>query len=84
MGDPIYTGGFVSSANARLRLLNAQTITASPASGNPRSIVIWEVELKNEGMTSYDDKVYLQWEFHRDEVFACSTMNARPFSLTGP
>ena len=31
---------------------------------------------------SADGNVYLHWEFHRDEVSACSTMNARPFLLT--
>jgi hypothetical protein len=30
---------------------------------------------------SPDRYVYLHWEFHRDEVFACSTMHARPFLL---
>jgi TonB family protein len=30
---------------------------------------------------SKDGKVYLHWEFHRDEQYACSTMNARPFLL---
>jgi TonB family protein len=33
---------------------------------------------------SGDGNVYLHWEFHRDEVFACSTMNARPFILNTP
>ncbi len=33
---------------------------------------------------SPDGNVYLHWEFHRDEVFACSTMNARPFLLNVP
>ena len=33
---------------------------------------------------SSDGNVYLHWEFHRDEVFACSTMNARPFMLNLP
>lgn len=33
---------------------------------------------------SPDGNVYLHWEFHRDEVFACSTMNARPFILNVP
>ena len=28
--------------------------------------------------------MYLHWEFHRDEVYACSTMNARPFMLNTP
>jgi hypothetical protein len=28
--------------------------------------------------------VYLHWEFHRDEVYACSTINARPFLLNVP
>ena len=32
-------------------------------------------------IVSADGNVYLHWEFHRDEVFACSTMDARPFIL---
>ena len=28
--------------------------------------------------------MYLHWEFHRDEVYACSTQNARPIMLKGP
>jgi TonB family protein len=35
-------------------------------------------------IVSPDGRVYLHWEFHRDEVFACSTMNARPFMLNVP
>ena len=31
---------------------------------------------------SFDGRVYVHWEFHRDEVLACSTMNARPYLLT--
>jgi TonB family protein len=30
---------------------------------------------------STDGRVYVTWEFHRDPVFACSTINARPFLL---
>ena len=33
---------------------------------------------------SPDGNVYLHWEFHRDEVYACSTMGARPFILAAP
>jgi hypothetical protein len=33
---------------------------------------------------SADGKVYIHWEFHRDEVFACSTMHSRPFLLSSP
>ena len=33
---------------------------------------------------SADGKVYVHWEFYRDEVFACSTMHARPFLLSSP
>ena len=33
---------------------------------------------------SADGNVYLHWEFRRDEVFACSTIHARPFLLTTP
>ncbi len=54
VGDAIYTGGFVSPISVRLRLLNIQTIAASPAVGNPRSIVTWQMEVKNMGATSYD------------------------------
>jgi len=35
-------------------------------------------------IVSPDGRVYLHWEFHRDEIFACSTMNARPFMLNVP
>jgi TonB family protein len=35
-------------------------------------------------VVSPDGNVYLHWEFHRDEVYACSTMNARPFLLNTP
>ena len=35
-------------------------------------------------IVSADGNVYLHWEFHRDEVYACSTMNARPFLLNVP
>jgi TonB family protein len=30
---------------------------------------------------SADGRVYLHWELDRDEVYACSTMNVRPFLL---
>jgi TonB family protein len=33
---------------------------------------------------SPDGNVYLHWEFHRDEVYACSTQGARPFILNTP
>ena len=45
---------------------------ASPFGSAPGAIV------------SPDGRVYLHWEFHRDEVYACSTMNARPFLLNVP
>ncbi|HZU85198.1 MAG TPA: TonB C-terminal domain-containing protein, partial [Polyangiaceae bacterium] len=32
-------------------------------------------------IVSPDGNVYLHWEFHRDEVYACSTMGARPIIL---
>jgi hypothetical protein len=35
-------------------------------------------------IVSADGNVYLHWEFHRDEVFACSTMHARPYLLNTP
>ncbi len=30
---------------------------------------------------SPDGNTYLHWQFHRNEVYACSTMNARPYIL---
>jgi TonB family protein len=33
---------------------------------------------------SPDGNVYLHWDFHRDEVFACSTMGAQPYILNNP
>jgi TonB family protein len=33
---------------------------------------------------STDGNVYLHWEFHRDEVYACSTQGASPFLLNLP
>jgi TonB family protein len=35
-----------------------------------------------DSIASADGNVYVHWEFHRDEVFACSTMNVRPFLLS--
>ena len=35
-----------------------------------------------KAIVSPDGNVYFHWEFHRDPVFACSTINARPFMLT--
>jgi hypothetical protein len=32
-------------------------------------------------IVSGDGRVYLHWEFHRDEVYACSTAGAQPFLL---
>jgi hypothetical protein len=45
---------------------------ASPFGKPPKAIV------------SADGNVYFHWEFHRDPVFACSTINARPFMLNTP
>jgi TonB family protein len=33
---------------------------------------------------SPDGRVYLHWEFHRDEMYACSTQGAEPFILNIP
>ena len=35
-------------------------------------------------IVSPDGRVYLHWEFHREEAIACSNMNARPFLLNVP
>jgi TonB family protein len=34
-------------------------------------------------IVSPDGRVYLHWEFHRDEVYACSTQGAMPYMLKG-
>ena len=33
---------------------------------------------------STDGNVYLHWQFHRNPIYACSTMNARPYMLNRP
>ncbi len=33
---------------------------------------------------STDGNVYLHWEFHRNPIYACSTMNAHPYMLRQP
>lgn len=58
--DAIYTGGFVSPLSVRLKLMNIQTITASSASGEPRNIVVWQIEIKNVGTSPYD--VFPAWQ----------------------
>lgn len=45
---------------------------ASPF-GKPPSVIV-----------SKDGNVYFHWEFHRNPMYACSTMNARPYMLTTP
>jgi TonB family protein len=35
-------------------------------------------------IVSPDGRVYLHWEFHREEAIACSTINASPFMLNVP
>src|SRR5206468_12259008 len=37
-----------------------------------------------KAIESPDGNVYFHWEFHRDPVFACSTINARPYLLNTP
>ena len=63
VGDAIYTGGFVSGIDIRLRLLNISTLPASPApTGSPRSIVRWDIEIKNVGAVPYD--VFPAWQMY--------------------
>lgn len=37
-----------------------------------------------DAIQSTDGNVYLHWEFHRNPMYACSTMNARPYMLNNP
>ncbi len=37
-----------------------------------------------DAIISRDGNVYLHWEFHRNPIYACSTMNARPYILNNP
>jgi len=37
-----------------------------------------------DAIVSYDGRVYLHWEFHRDPFDACSTRNAYPYLLPSP
>lgn len=37
-----------------------------------------------DSIRSPDGNVYVQWEFHRDPMMSCSTVNARPFISKTP
>lgn len=55
VGDPVYTGGFVSPTSARLRLLNVSTLPAPPrADGQAQSLVRWQIEIRNVGLVPYE------------------------------
>ncbi|HEY3592538.1 MAG TPA: hypothetical protein VGL13_01640, partial [Polyangiaceae bacterium] len=64
----VHTSGFTAFDIAALDSVQR----ASPFGKPPKAIV------------SPDGNVYFHWEFHRDPVFACSTINARPFLLNVP
>ena len=59
LGDPIYTGGFASSPNIRLRLLNLRAV-GTAAGDPPRTIAAWDVEIINMGTTPYE--VFPAWQ----------------------
>jgi hypothetical protein len=66
-GDALYTGGFSSPANARLRLLNINFLTASIGrDGISRNIAQWQVEIKNMGSMPYD--VFPAWQIYVSTV----------------
>lgn len=67
LGDAIYTGGFASPVNVRLRLLDVHTQAASPALDNqPRSLVRWQLEVKNVGSRPYE--LFPAWQMYVSTV----------------
>ena len=67
VGDALYTGGFVSAVNVRLRLVAFATRPASPAyDGSPRNLVRWELEVKNVGVVPYE--VFPAWQMYVSTV----------------
>ena len=67
VGDAVYTGGFVSSVSVRLRLFDISTLPASPtATGSPRNIVRWILEIKNVGRVAYE--VFPAWQMYVSTV----------------
>ncbi|MGQ9910488.1 MAG: hypothetical protein ACUVS2_16805 [Candidatus Flexifilum sp.] len=55
IGDPVYTGGFISPVSARLRLLSVTTLPAPPApDGQPRALVRWQIEIRSLGRAAYE------------------------------
>ncbi|MEI7893307.1 MAG: TonB C-terminal domain-containing protein [Myxococcales bacterium] len=70
----LYKMGVVrTSGNTAFDLAALDSVQRAQPFGSPPSVIV-----------SPDGHVYLHWEFHRDEVYACSTMNARPFLLNNP
>ena len=88
-GSPLVVA-FVLALPACVRstVAPAAPSSASPAPSPPAVSAGLERELEREALDparsvirSADGNVYIHWEFHRDEVYACSTMNCRPFIL---
>lgn len=55
-GDAVFSGGVLSQVSARLRLIDVTTQPASPdpTSGDPRSLHVWTLEVKNVGAVAYE------------------------------
>ena len=71
VGDAIYTGGFVSTINVRLRLLSPLSLPASPApDGSARTIARWDIEIRNVGAAPYE--VFPAWQMYVSTVATAS------------
>jgi TonB family protein len=68
---------------ARMGVVKPSGVPAFDASGLEAFARIAPLPATPAELRSADGALWFQWELHRDEVYACSTMNARPF-LLGP
>lgn len=54
VGDAVFVGQEGAALRLRFRLQNVQTLPAPPLAGNPRSLYVWSLEIRNLGSANYE------------------------------
>jgi len=54
VGDAVFVGQPGAALRLRFRLQNVQTRPAPPSGGNPRSLYVWSLEIRNLGSVNYE------------------------------
>ena len=66
---------------ARIGVVKSSGLPAFDASGLEAFARAAPMPPSPASIRSTDGNVWVQWDLHRDDVYACSTMNAHPFRL---